>query len=387
MGLPERPGLVQDALPCAGGAEKVLEAVMELIPSAPIHTLVYQPAAFAGTPFQGHDIRTSWLDSVPFARSRHRAFLPLFPWAIESLDLREHDAVVSFSYATAHGVLLRPDQLHVSYTYTPLRQAWHARHEFRESIPRFRRLGAEAVLHYLRMWDAAAARRVDRFVAISGWIARCIRRAYGRTAEVIHPPVDVDAFEPFSPRDDHYVAVGRLAPHKRIDVLVEAFRRLSGRLVVVGDGPERERLESRAPANVEFLGRRPHAELRELLGRARAFVHAAEEDFGIAMVEAQAAGCPVIAYGSGGAAEIVVPGRTGALFSDPSPRGVVEAIRRFEVTRPGYRVEDLVENARRFSRARFQREFSDLLEREWEAFRAEDRPGRSERSRRDPEAA
>lgn len=388
MALPDRPGLVQDALPCVGGAERVLEAVIELFPLAPIHTLIHEPDAFEGTPLETHEIRTSWLDAVPFARSHHRAFLPLFPWAIESLDLREHDAVVSFSYATAHGVLLRPDQLHISYTYTPLRQAWHARHEFRESTPRFRRLAADAVLHYLRMWDVAAARRVDRFVAISEWIARCIHRAYGRTAQVVHPPVDVDAFKPLSPRDDYYVAVGRLAPHKRVDVLLEAFRRLPYRLVIVGDGPERDRLESSAPLNVEFLGRCPDEELRELLGRARAFVHAAEEDFGIALVEAQAAGCPVVAYERGGAAEIVIPGRTGALFSDRSPRGVAEAIRRFEVTRTGYGVEAQVENARRFSRSRFQSEFSEVLEREWEAFREEGHPGRrSARSRKDPEAA
>ncbi len=204
---------------------------------------------------------------------------------------------------------------------------------------------------------------------------------------MIYPPVDVDAFEPGTFRDDYYIAVSRLAPHKRIEVLIDAFRELPHRLLVVGDGPERDRLASRAPANVEVLGRRPHGELRELLGRARAFVHAAEEDFGIALVEAQAAGCPVVAYERGGAAEIVVPGRTGLLFSDPTPGGVAAAIRRFESARSNYRVAALVENARRFSRDRFQREFSSLLEREWDAFRESARPRHGGNSRRDTEAA
>lgn len=369
MPLPERLGLVQDALPCLGGAENVLEAVMDFVPSATIHTLVHDRRAFEGTPFEGYDIRTSWLDRVPFVRSHYRVFLPLFPLATESLDLREHDAVVSFSYATAHGVLTRPDQLHVSYTYTPLRQAWHARHEFRQSLSRVRLLGADAVLHYLRLWDVAAAKRVDKFVAVSRWIARCIDRAYGRSAEVIYPPVDVDAFEPLSPRDDYYIAVSRLVPHKGLDLLVRAFRHLPHPLLVLGEGPDRARLESCAPSNVTFLGRCTDESLRELLGRARAFVHAAEEDFGIALVEAQAAGCPVIAYGRGGAAETVIPGRTGVFFTHRSPEGVVRAIRNFEFTRSNFRVEALVENACRFSRARFQREFGDFLEREWDAFR------------------
>lgn len=385
-GLPAQVGLVQDALPYLGGAEKVLEAVLELVPSAPLHTLVYDPSAFQGTPLARCDIRTSWLDHVPFARSRHRALLPLYPWAMESLDVREYDAVLSFSYAAAHGVLVRPDQLHVCYTYTPLRHAWHARHEFLASLSPLSRVGAELLLRRFRQWDVAAARRVDRIVAISSWIARCIRRAWGRSSRVIYPPVEVDAFEPLTPREDHYVAVGRLAPHKRTEVLLEAFRHLPRRLLVVGEGSERSRLESRAPANVEFLGRVPRDTLRELLGRARALVHVAEEDFGIALVEAQAAGCPVVAYAGGGASEIIVPGQTGVLFHEPNPDAAVRAIREFESVRSRLRIEAMMENARRFSRDRFQREFGDFLEREWESFRK--RGHRVSRSRsRDIEAA
>lgn len=387
MPLPDRVGLVQDALPCRGGAENVLEAVLDIFPSAPIHTLVHRPEAFIGTPLEGHDIRTSWLDRVPFARSRHRAFLPLYPWAIESLDVEEHEVVISFSYATAHGVVARPDQLHLAYTYTPLRQAWHGRREFRDSLGRVSRLGADAVFHYLRAWDAAAASRVDRFVALSHWIARCIRRAYGRTAEVIHPPVDVDAFEPLSPREDYYIAVSRLAPHKRLDILIEAFRGLPQPLLVVGEGALRGRLESRAPPNVRFLGRCPRDQLRELLGRARGFVHAAEEDFGIALVEAQAAGCPVVAYGGGGAAEIVVSGKTGILFAERTPKAAARAIQRLESIRCRLDPEQMVRNAERFSRTRFQRELSDLVEREWEAFGSRDPERPERRTPRDPEAA
>ena len=370
MEIPQKIGLVQDALPFLGGAEKVLAAILELVPDAPIHTLIYDPEPFRGTVFEGHDIRTSPLNCFPLARRRHRAYLPLYPWAVERLDVQEHDVIVSLSYATAHGVLARPDQLHLAYSYTPLRQAWHGAREFRESLPRLTRAAADLVFHYVRIWDRAAAGRVDRFVAISNWIARCIRRAYGRESIVIYPPVDVEAFEPLSPRRDYYVALSRVVAHKRVDVLVEAFRELPYTLVVIGEVPQRNRLAADLPANVQLIGRCSNTELRRLLGRARALVHAAKEDFGIALVEAQAAGCPVIAYGRGGAAETVIPGRTGLLFPEQTASSAAAAVLEFESVRSEFRTEELVRNAQRFAKDRFQREFGRLLEEEWLAFRS-----------------
>lgn len=377
--LPDPIALVHEALPCFGGAERVLETVADLFPGAPIHTLVHRPSAFVGTGLADRDVRTSFIDRIPGARRHHRLLLPLFPLAVERFDLSAYDLVVSMHYAAAHGVLTRPDQLHVSYTYTPLRQAWHAHHEYLRSLTRSRRLAARPLLHYVRLWDRTAADGVDRFVAISRWIAACIWRAYRRRAQVIYPPVDVEAFVPRGSREDYYVTVARLVPHKRVDLIVDAFARIRRPLLVVGEGPERDRLVDRAPRNVEFTGRVTDEELAELLGRARGLVHAAEEDFGIALVEAQAAGCPVVAYSGGGAREIVVDGRTGVLFEARTSEAVREAVASLE-RRPRPRVEDLRQSAERFSKDRFEREFLRLLETEWEAFRR--RGGGSSKRRR-----
>jgi glycosyltransferase involved in cell wall biosynthesis len=365
--LPRSIALVQDALPCRGGAERVLETVLDSFPDAPIHTLVFNREAFRGTPLADHEVRTSFIDRLPGAHRAHRLFLPLFPSAIERFDLGRYQVIVSFSYAVAHGVLPRPDQLHVSYTYTPLRHAWHFYHEYVRSIPQPARWIARPLLHYLRLWDTAAAARVDRFVAISKWVAACIWRAYRRHARVLYPPVDLEAFSPLSNRDRYYVSVGRLVPHKRLDVLIDAFSRLGRQLLVVGQGSERERLMARAASNVEFLGHVPDAQLAELLGRARAVVHAAEEDFGIALVEAQAAGCPVLAYSSGGAGEIVADGRTGVLFHRQTPEAVMEAVDVFEAAGP-FSEHECRRNAMRFSKERFKRGFARILEQEWETF-------------------
>jgi glycosyltransferase involved in cell wall biosynthesis len=373
-GLPEAIALVQDALPCLGGAERVLETVAELFPAASVYTLVYEPRAFVGTGLGERRIHTSFIDRLPGAHRNHRAFLPLFPLAIERFDLTAYDIILSSHYAVAHGVLARPDQLHISYTYTPLRHAWHYHHEYLRTLSAPARWVAGPILHYLRMWDRAAADRVDRFLAISDWVAACIWRAYRRKATVVYPPVDIEAFQPKPGQGDHYIAVARLEPHKRIDLIVDAFARLGRPLFVVGDGSERGRLMDRAPSNVEFLGRVTDAELADLLARARGLVHAAEEDFGIALVEAQAAGCPVVAYAGGAAGEIVQDGRTGILFQRQTGEALEEAVRTLERT-PRFRTQDLVRNAERFSKARFERELERVVTREWQAF-GERRTGR-----------
>lgn len=371
--LPDAIALVQDALPCFGGAERVLAAVGEVLPAAPIHTLVHRPAAFVGTPLADRQVRTSFIDRLPGAHRHHRAFLPLFPMAIEGFDLSAYDLVISFNYAVAHGVITRPDQLHVSYTYTPLRQAWHFHHQYLQSVSAPTRWLARPILHYLRLWDRAAADRVDRFVAISRWVSACIWRAYRRRSVVVHPPVDVDAFEPRSSKGDHYVTLARLEPHKRIDLIVDAFGRLGRPLLVVGEGSERGRLEDRASSNVSFLGRIPDAELADVLGRARGLVHAAEEDFGIALVEAQAAGCPVVAYAGGGASEVVLDGETGVLFRKQTVDAVEAAVTSLEGL-PAFRIGTLRENAERFSKEHFKTRLVKVLEREWESFQGRSLP-------------
>ncbi len=358
--------IVIDALSVYGGAEHVLEAALELYPHAPIYTLVYDPSAFPQPFLAGHEVHTSWIQHMPGGLRHYRSYLPLLPLTFEQFDLRAYEIVLSFSYAVAHGVLCRPDQLHLSYTFTPLRYAWQGAHEY------YRRgllsLPAQLILHYFRMWDRQAAGRVDHFAAISQWTAAAVRRAYGREAEVIYPPVETAHFQPCYPRGESFVAFSRLVGHKKLDLIVEAFSRLGLPLIVIGDGPQRKKLQARAAGDIQFAGRLSDADAAELLGQARALVHAAEEDFGLVMVEAQAAGCPVIALGRGAAREIVQDGRTGFLFAEPEVESLMETVQRFERESPALREEHLIRNAGRFSKRRFQEQFYQIVEREWGKF-------------------
>jgi glycosyltransferase involved in cell wall biosynthesis len=361
-----RISVVIDALATYRGAERVLAAVLELYPRAPIHTLVYEPSAFTGTRIAQHRVQTSFIQKIPGGRTHYRGLLPLLPLAIERLDLRNYDIILSFNYAVAHGVVCRPDQLHIAYTFAPLRYAWQDSGEFFQ-----RGLAAPAarlILHYFRVWDRAAADGVDHFAAISHWTAACIRKAYGREAEVVYPPVEIESFVPLSPRGDYFVAVARLVRHKRLELLLEAFSRLGLPLLLIGEGPERHTLEALAGPNVRLLGATTNQEKAALLGKARALVHAAAEDFGLVLAEAQAAGCPVIAYRRGAASEIVQDGKTGVLFSEPSVESLVAGVQRFMRREDSFAPRDCVANVQRFSKLRFQTAFSAMVERQWSAF-------------------
>ena len=363
---PRNVAVVFEALSVYAGAERVLEAVLDLYPDAPIYTLVHNPAAFTGTSIAGHKVHTSWIQGMPGSTVYYRNYLPFMPLTVEQFDLRGYDLVLSFSYAVAHGVLCRPDQLHISYTFAPLRYAWQNSNEyFQHGL--FSPI-SKMILHYLRLWDLTAVSRVDHLIAISNWTAACIKRAYQREAEVIYPPVEVDRFKPLSPRGDYYVAFSRLVGHKRLEIIVEAFSRLGLPLVVIGDGPERKRLEALAAANIKLLGRQSDQASAELVGRARALVHAAEEDFGLVMAEAQAAGCPVIAYGSGSAREIIIDGQTGLLFPEQTVESVMTAIKHFELEAKSFSPSKSVKNSHRFSKGRFQNQFDRMVERHWASF-------------------
>ncbi len=366
-----RVALVHDWLTFRGGAENVLEVILSLIPGAPVHTLVYNASLFTESPIARADVRTSFLQRLPGSRRHYRLYLPLMPMAVEQFDLAGFDLILSMSDAVAHGVLTAPDQLHINYILTPMRYAWPLYHEYLRGagLTRGPRSWlARSMLHYLRLWDLAAAGRVDQFIAISRWVAARVWRYYRRQAEVIYPPVAVERFHPFSPRDSYYITVSRLVPYKRVDLIVEAFNRLNRVLLVVGEGPGYGALKSRAGPEVRLLGRVPDGDLVELLGRARAFIFAAEEDFGIAPVEAMAAGCPVIAWGRGGVLETVVEGKTGVFFNEPTVEGLMEAVERFEVEESAFRAPDLQRHAARFSRARFERDFLKALDRAWVQF-------------------
>jgi glycosyltransferase involved in cell wall biosynthesis len=358
----KRTAFILDALPSLGGAEKVLFTALEAYPCADVFTLVYNKGRFLGTPVASRRIGTSFLNALPFAQKHHRLFLPLMPLAIERFDLHGYDVIVSFTYAVAHGVRSHNSARHIAYTYTPMRYAWTDLNI--DGTRTRKRLAIDQFLNAFRKWDRRAASRVDEFAAISKAVAERIRPAWQREACIIYPPVEIERFQPSPMRDTFYITVSRLVPHKRIDLLVQAFSQLQLPLIVIGDGPELVRLKALASPNIRFLGYETDVKTADLLGKARAFVCAAEEDFGIAIVEAQAAGCPVIAYGKGGALESVVDGVTGRFFTEQTVTSLVNAIQEFEGITNSFRTADIVQNAQRFGKVRFLQEFKQFVERD-----------------------
>jgi glycosyltransferase involved in cell wall biosynthesis len=364
-----RIALVQDALPFFGGAERTLSAVLEVFPSAPIYTLVYNPAPFRGTPIEKASVQTGFINRLPRAHHNHRVYLPLMQYEIERLNLDDFDIVLSFSYAVAHGVRSRPGQLHISYTCTPMRYAWQAQEQFLKRIPPGAlRVAARIYLYQFRRWDVRASQRVHHYIAISRWIASLIKDAYKRRASVLYPPVNIDKLRPLTPRGNYFLVVSRLVAHKRIDLIVKAFNQLKLPLWIAGSGPEERRLRALAGPTVRLLGWQSESNLPELYGRARAFIHACEEDFGIALVEAQASGCPVIAFQHGSAAELVIDGETGMFYSQQSTGGIIDAIQQFETGHTWVDPTHIQRHAAYFSRTRFQQELSALINTDWESY-------------------
>jgi glycosyltransferase involved in cell wall biosynthesis len=359
MSPKSRIAFVVDALPAMGGGEKTLMTALELFPQADVFTLIYNKKAFGKTPIANKEIITSYLDKLPFAQTHHRLLLPLMPSAIERFDLCKYDVIVSFSYAVAHGVQTNNGTRHISYTYTPMRYAWSdinidGTHSRKNPM-------LDWVLDNFRTWDKAAASRVHEFAAISQGIAKRIQSSYQRGSRLIYPPVEIERFHPNGGRGDYFVTISRLVAHKRIDLIIEAFSRLNLPLKIIGDGPQRKKLQRHAAPNIEFLGYQPDEVVAQLVSKARGFVCAAEEDFGIAIVEAQAAGCPVIAYKAGGALETVAAGTTGLFFEEQSVASLIDAIQRFNESAHCFRQSDLVDNARRFSKERFTKSFQDFV--------------------------
>jgi glycosyltransferase involved in cell wall biosynthesis len=372
--------LVHDWLVTYRGGEKVLEALCRLFPSAPIHTLLFERGS-QPLSIERHPIIESPLAKIPGARKRHRLLLPLYPWAIEQFDLSEYDLVVSTSHAVAKGVITRADAVHVCYVHTPMRYVWELSGEYTRTMRPVMRAAISAVAPLLRLWDESSERRVDHFVANSRTVARRIHKRYRRDAHVIYPPVDVDRFTPVArtpiAKDAPYLAVSALVPYKRIDLVIDAFKTGRRRLVIVGDGPERARLERDAGPNVHFAGYQTSAQLTEHYRRCQALLFPGEEDFGITPVEAMAAGRPVIAYARGGATETVVPlahpkgegkAPTGVWFDAQTTQGLVQAIERFEQNREKFIPAAISEHARRFHADRFLGEMKSLLEGVWQSF-------------------
>lgn len=365
-----RIAFVHDWLTVYAGAERVLEQMFQVFPDAGIFSLIdFVPEGqrdFLG----GRQVHTSFLQKMPFVKSKYRHFLPLMPLAIEQLDLSDYDLVISSSHAVAKGVLTGPDQMHICMCYSPVRYAWDLQHQYLKESKLDKGLKgilARFILHKLRIWDYRTAHGVDYFIAISDFIARRIKKVYGRDSTVIYPPVDITTFELREEKEDFYFTSSRMVPYKRIDLIVEAFSRMPDRrLVVIGDGPDFRKIMREAGPNVTLLGYQSTEVLRDHLQRARAFVFAAEEDFGIAPLEAQACGTPVIAYGKGGALETIQGAsddkRTGVFFDEQTVESLQSAVKRFEQLDKRISPQDCRANAQRFSPERFRDELCTFVE-------------------------
>jgi UDP-N-acetylmuramyl pentapeptide phosphotransferase/UDP-N-acetylglucosamine-1-phosphate transferase/glycosyltransferase involved in cell wall biosynthesis len=364
--------VVHDFLYTYAGAERVLEQILEEYPEADVFSLFdFLPPEQRGF-LKGRKVTTSFIQKMPLARKKHRAYLPLMPLAIEQLDVSAYDIVISSSYLAAKGVLTRADQLHVCYCHTPVRFAWDLQKQYlAESglISGLKSILARVILHYIRSWDTHSSNRVDRFITNSHYVADRIGKVYRRESTVVYPPVDVESYQLHTEKDDFYLTVSRLVPYKKIDLIVETFTKMKDRrLIVIGDGPDMEKIRAKAGPNVTLLGFQPAEHVREYMQRAKAFVFAAEEDFGIVPVEAQACGTPVIAYARGGVTESVIDGRTGAFFRRQTVESVEAAILEFEANEVGWNPLVIRNNAERFSAERFRREFREVVERDWLSF-------------------
>ena len=343
------------------GGERVLEELLGCFPDADVFTHVYDPQAVSEV-IRARRVTETFISRLPGARRHYQKYLGLMPRALEELDLSAYDLVISSKSGPAKGVIVHPEARHICYCHSPMRYLYDQYPAYARTLAWPQRVYFSHLAHRLRQWDLASAARVDRFVANSAFVANRIRRVYRRSAEVVHPPVDTDAYRPDwgAAPGDYYLAVSEFVPYKRLDLAVEAFGRLDRRLVVVGGGEMEARLRAAATPNVSFAGRVTDARLRELYQGARALVFPAEEDFGLVPVEAIACGCPVIAFGAGGARETVREGVTGTFFAEQSAAAIVGAVARFETMRFDRRT--LAAEAQRFSRAAFRENFLRVVD-------------------------
>lgn len=363
-----RVAVVHDFFYTYAGAERVVEQFINIFPHCDVFALFdFLPEAERHF-LQGKTVKTSMLQFMPLMKSKHRAYLPLVPFSIEQLDLRDYDLIVSSSYLAAKGVITGPDQLHVCYCHTPARYAWDLQHQYLDQAKLGfgpRGLFARFILHYIRNWDARSAAGVDYFIANSKFVARRIGKLYRREAAVIYPPVDTEFFVPSGDeRGDYYITLSRMVSYKRTDLIVQAFSRMPHRkLKVIGTGPDYEFVRRNAGPNVEFLGYQDAEVVRYDVQRAKALVFAAEEDFGIVPVEALACGTPVIAYGKGGVTESVVAGKHGIFFSEQSPESLMAAVEEFELHEFSDEAisVDIRRHAERFSKERFKKRITEKI--------------------------
>lgn len=363
--------IVHDWLVNYAGSERVLEQILLVYPEADLFSIVdFLPANQRGF-IQNKPVTTSLVQKIPFVEKKYRQYLPIMPFAIEQLDLSKYDLIISSSHAVAKGVITGPDQLHISYTHSPMRYAWDLQHQYlRESglTKGLKGWLAKSILHYMRIWDSRTANGVDHFIANSNFIARRIMKVYRREATVIYPPVDIDAFALCKKKENFYLTTSRMVPYKKIDLIVETFAQMPDKkLIVIGDGPDFAKIQTKAGKNVELLGYQSSEVVKDYMQRAQAFVFAAEEDFGITPVEAQACGTPVIAYGKGGVLETIRPmdvveRPTGIFFASQTVESLCQAVMTFEKGGNAILPESCRQNAERFAAGVFRRELKAFID-------------------------
>jgi glycosyltransferase involved in cell wall biosynthesis len=371
-----KTAIICDWLVTLGGAEKFLSHLINCFPEADLFAVVDFIPNKDRDFILNKPVKTTFIQKMPFAKRRYRHYLPLMPIAIEQLDLSAYQLIISSSHAVAKGVITGPDQLHISYVHSPMRYAWDLQHQYlRETGLDKKWLGlfVRYALHKLRQWDTRSAQGVDYFAANSQFIARRIQKTYRREAEVIYPPINLDQFSAVNTKEDFFLTASRMVPYKKIDLIVESFQSMPDRkLVVIGDGPDFKKIKHKAGANVELLGYQPNDVLIDYMQRANGFIFAAEEDFGLVPLEAQACGTPVIAYGKGGALETVRGLKqdkpTGVFFAEQTTKDITQAINIFEAYRERFSIKNCVENAARFSPEQFYQHFTTFVQNKVDAF-------------------
>ena len=368
-----KKALIHDWFSPYAGAEKCVESFTDIWDDFEIYSLIdFLSDVDRDKILKGKRAHASFIQKLPFAKSKYRNYLPLFPLAIEQFDLSGYDVVLSSSHAVAKGVLTHSNQLHIAYVHTPIRYAWDLYHQYlcESGLDRgLKGILAKYFLHKIRLWDASTANRVDHYVANSRYIARRIKKTYGKPSDVIYPPVDVDKFTLREAKEEFYLTASRMVPYKKIDLIVEAFSQTDKKLLVIGDGPDMAKIKSKAGKNVELLGFASDETMADLMGRARAFVFAAEEDFGITPVEAQTCGTPVICFGRGGARETVLDGESGLYFMEQNAKELLAAVAKFEQNYDKFEPTKIRENSLKFSHARFEAEIKSYVEKKYEEFK------------------
>ena len=366
--------IVSDWLVTYAGAERVISEMLKVFPKSDLFAVIDFLSDESRQHFLGKHAQTTFIQKFPKAETKYRNYLPFMPLAIEQLDVSAYDVVLSSSHAVAKGVLTGPDQLHISYVHSPIRYAWDLQHQYLRELgltQGIKTLIVRWLLHKIRMWDYRTANGVDHFVANSKFIARRIKKVYGRDSDVIYPPVDTDRFTLRENKEDFYFTASRMVPYKKIDLIVEAFAQMPNKkLVVIGDGPDMQKIKSKATSNIEILGYQSNQVMQDHMQRAKAFVFAAEEDFGITPVESQACGTPVIAFDKGGSRETVIAevenNPTGILFDQQSVTSVINAVELFEQRQDIYLPQNCRNNALRFSNQRFELELEKYVTQKWQ---------------------